>query len=63
MKGPLDPLEGLTEEEKQNKMDKVRDLDLSPKEERDLIWIALKTILPPVVLILLALYLLLSLVF
>ncbi len=48
------PEEKYTEEEYNEMRRKVQDLNLSKQEERQLIWHALKTLLPGVLLVLLA---------
>lgn len=63
MKRPLDPWEDMTEDEKNEKLDDLRDLEVTKKEERAMIWAALKTILPPVIIILAILYAVVFLIF
>ncbi|WP_054251814.1 hypothetical protein [Neofamilia massiliensis] len=45
-KKPMDNLEGLSEDEIQEKLDKIREHEFTKKEERELILAALKTFLP-----------------
>lgn len=46
LKKPMDNLEGLSEDEIQEKLDKIREHEFTKKEERELILAALKTFLP-----------------
>lgn len=51
-KKPIDPDEGLTEEERAKKLEDFRKNDFDKNDERAMILAALKTFLPPVLLIL-----------
>lgn len=46
LKKPMDNLEGLSEDEIQEKLDKIREHEFTKKEERELILAAFKTFLP-----------------
>lgn len=48
LKKPMDPFNKLSKEESEEKLQKVRDLNLTREEENQLIWQAIKTIFLPV---------------
>lgn len=45
-KKPMDNLEGLSEDQIQEKLDKIKEHEFTKKEERELILAAFKTFLP-----------------
>lgn len=48
LKKPMGPFNKLSKEESEEKLQKVRDLNLTREEENQLIWQAIKTIFLPV---------------
>lgn len=51
-KKPIDPMKKNSKEEEEEKLKKVRDLNLTKEEENALIWMAIKRIFLPVFVVL-----------
>lgn len=61
-KRPLDSLEGLSQAEVQEKLDKIREQEYTREEERDLIRAAFKAFLPATIGVILAFSLIILLI-
>lgn len=63
MKKPIDKFGKLTKEEQEEKLKSLRDLEVSKEEERAMIFGALRTILPPILIFFAVVYLLIRFIF
>ena len=63
MKKPMDNFGKLSKEEQEEKLKSLRKLEVSKEEERAMIIGALRTILPPILVFFLVLYVLMRIIF